>query len=200
MNAAHKAIVQAKIANSLEMNKWARIPLIKYNDKITNIEVNLVANQLLGIFNSALINSYVQCDERCQKLAIYLKRWAKHRDLKLIGADRGYLSSYAINLLLIAYLQNLDPPILPNLQQKSNSKYKNTNQIEYPVFDGAQSYSSTVDIYFMQDIQNAHKRQINEINYLSYAEIMAGFFRFYGWEFDVNNNIYIVFIGKETCD
>lgn len=47
---------------------------------------------------------------------VFLKWWAK--SVGIIGASFGYLSSYALTLMIIAFLQNTQPPVLPCLQEK----------------------------------------------------------------------------------
>lgn len=56
-------------------------------------------------------------------MAYFIKFWTKH--WKLVGADNGYLSSYAIQIMIIAFLQGgLQKPILPNLQKFDKEKHK----------------------------------------------------------------------------
>jgi DNA polymerase sigma len=66
------------------------------------MDVDVTVNNILSVYNSQLIKTYCQVDERFHKLAIYLKYWAKKN--KIIGANRGYLSSYAWTLLIIGFL------------------------------------------------------------------------------------------------
>jgi DNA polymerase sigma len=47
-------------------------------------------------------------------MALYLKTWAK--EVHINGASRGFLSSYALILMIIAFLQQTQPPVLPCLQ------------------------------------------------------------------------------------
>jgi DNA polymerase sigma len=46
-------------------------------------------------------------------MASYLKNWAK--TVGIIGAPNGYLSSYALIMMIIAFLQSKQPPVLPCL-------------------------------------------------------------------------------------
>ena len=179
--------MKENIGEKLEFIRFARVPVIKYIDSKTKIEVNLVANQFLGIVNSALINSYVQCDERFHILAIFLKYWAKQRKVNIIGGDKGFLSSYALNLMLIAYLQNLNPPVLPNLQTFKLGEGDNNQQIiHYPFFDGPHKTWLTANIYFNLPIVDcATESQSKDKNLMLLAELMSGFFRFYASEFEV---------------
>ena len=79
-----------------------KVPLIKYEDLETGIEVDLSVNNLLACYNSDMIFTYCQIDQRFHILATFLKHWAKQ--VKIIGAPNGYLSSYALTLMIIAFL------------------------------------------------------------------------------------------------
>ncbi len=81
-------------------------------------QVDLNINNLLGVFNTALISAYCNVDQRFQIMAVYLRSWAKQ--MEIIGAANKYLSSYALTLMIIAFLQKKN--VLPNLQQKLDKK------------------------------------------------------------------------------
>jgi DNA polymerase sigma len=101
----------------------SKVPLIKYTDSVTKEEVDLCVNGTLGVVNSQLIRTYLNIDVRYHKMAYFLKFWTKH--WKLVGADNGYISSYALQLMIIAFLQGgLEKPVLPNLQQFDRIKHK----------------------------------------------------------------------------
>ena len=89
------------------------MPLIRYNDAETGLEVDFLVNNPLGIINSDLIFKYSQVDQRFHIMNVYLKHWAKH--FKIIGASNQFLSSYALTLMIIAYLQSTKPFVLPCL-------------------------------------------------------------------------------------
>ena len=59
-------------------------------------------NNVLGIHNSELIYKYSQVDQRFHIMGLVLKDWAKQ--VGIIGASNGYLSSYAFILMIIAFL------------------------------------------------------------------------------------------------
>ena len=59
--------------------------------------------------------SQVDCDPRMHALGVVLKRWGKAR--RVLDAARGTLSTYALHLMLVFFLQNSQPqPVLPCLQ------------------------------------------------------------------------------------
>ena len=62
-----------------------------------------------------LLLSQVDCDPRMHALGVVLKRWGKAR--RVLDAARGTLSTYALHLMLVFFLQNCQPqPVLPCLQ------------------------------------------------------------------------------------
>ena len=101
---------------SLILVPASRIPILKFTEKETGLEVDFNVNNILAINNSDLIYTYCQIDQRFHILCMFLKYWAKKVDI--IGAAYGYLSSYALTLMLIAFLQSRSPPVLPCLQEK----------------------------------------------------------------------------------
>ena len=91
-----------------------KIPLLKFVDERSGIEVDFNVNNLLGVVNSNLIFTYTQIDQRFHIMNVFLKFWAK--SVGLIGAAHGFLSSYALTLMLIAFLQHNN--VLPHLQKR----------------------------------------------------------------------------------
>lgn len=64
-------------------------------------------------------------------MCMFLKHWAKQVDI--IGAAYGYLSSYALTLMVIAFLQSTSPPVLPCLQEKKIRDQQQKRTVYYPV-------------------------------------------------------------------
>jgi len=94
---------------------FARVPIVQYKKFSSDVSVDISFNNLLGVENSILVRNYLMIDNRVAPLVFAIKNWAK---LNLIhGAVAGFLSSYAYTLMCIHYLQRLDPPILPFLQE-----------------------------------------------------------------------------------
>merc|ERR1712066_116613 len=66
----------------------------------------------LAVANSRLVAAYVAADPKVRALAITLKAWARARDIN--DRSRGTLSSFALTLMLIHFLQR--QLLLPSLQ------------------------------------------------------------------------------------
>lgn len=62
--------------------------------------------------NSDLLHSYVSLDPRVSQLVFVVRAWAKAKGLT-VGRQ---LSSYALTLMVLYFLQTRSPPVIPSLQ------------------------------------------------------------------------------------
>jgi DNA polymerase sigma len=143
----------------------ARTPVLKCTHP-SNIELDLSVGNLVAVCNSELLNTYAELDERVRALGIILKHWAKKR--QIADAAKGYLSSYSYIVLLIAYLQRTTPPLVPNLQAGYYG-------CERDMIEGH-------DCTFEKNVQQY--KEMVETNRAAIGELLVGFFRHYGYEFD----------------
>ena len=89
---------------------------ILYCNPKGKFNVDITVHNMLPIYNSYLIKLYGLYDQRFHIMGIYLKYWAKTNNIH--GAKGNYLSSYALLLMMIHFLQKIvEPKILPNLQK-----------------------------------------------------------------------------------
>lgn len=106
--------------------KWiatSKVPLIKFTHADTGIAVDLSVCNPLALQNTRLQRYYSKIDERVRTLLFTLKHWAKSRQIK--DASRCTLSSYALTLMLLFYLQRgVTPPVLPCLQAMPGGSLK----------------------------------------------------------------------------
>ncbi|KAH8010129.1 hypothetical protein HPB51_025253 [Rhipicephalus microplus] len=97
------------------------------------------------------------------------------------GASRGGLSSYACNVLVIHYLQNTDPPVIPVLQQ--------LGQQEPKLVYGCK-------VYFFNNIDELESVWSGKgQNHQSVGELWVGLLRYYA-EFNIKK--YVVSIRAKT--
>ena len=120
-------------------------------------------------------------------MGYFLKYWLKSN--KLIGAENGYLSSYALQIMIIAFLQGgLEVPVLPNLL--SFNDLEHSNMIEY-LPRGSTDSTFKTNWYFITDIED----EINKLeekfgrNEMSTAELIYKFWDFYLNKFNENKVI-----------
>lgn len=85
----------------------AHIPLLKMSVHLSgrprDVECDLSMNNLLPVFNTALLKVYADIDSRAVQITQDCRRWAKAQGVH--GAPLGHLSSYAFTLLVIFYMQ-----------------------------------------------------------------------------------------------
>lgn len=148
----------------------AKMPLLKFTDVATGVDVDFVIGNYLGVRNTMLLNAYCRCDTRVPSLGKLVKHWAKR--FELVGVPDGYLNSYAYMLLLIYFLQSRSPPVLPNLQQCSNESY--------PVPDTKWGRNDVWETKFEDDVDVL---PVSE-NQQTAEDLFAEFFRYYSTVFD----------------
>lgn len=109
----------------------ARVPIIKLHDKINKLNVTLNLNQEVSIRNTILIRDYVKMDWRLAPLVMVLKQWAKENHINS-GVDKS-ISNYSWTLMVVHYLQVVEPPVLPCLQKLNPRRYDPRQPIDQAV-------------------------------------------------------------------
>jgi DNA polymerase sigma len=134
---------------------------------------------MLPILNTNLIRLYSLYDQRFHILGLYLKHWVKIN--KINGAADNYLSSYAVLLMLIFFLQNvIEPHVLPNLQKIED------REIIYEYLQNGELHK--INIYFEEDVQKikAYLRRTNsgKENMESPTQLLVKFFEYFSYYYD----------------
>jgi len=148
----------------------ANVPLVKVTDQRSSMEVDICINNELGVRNSALLFKYCEYDDRVVHVGRLVKEWAKRHEL--VGTADGCLNSYAYMLLTLHYLQWLNPPVVPNLQELAKESR--------PIKDSKWGCEDCWETKFVEDVKALPRSQ----NKQSVSELIVGFFRFFGSVFD----------------
>ncbi len=122
---SEKKSVLRKVSKALQGNGMravpvlgARVPIVKITDlNDTWLAVDLSVENELPVFKSRLLHEYSLIDARFSQLVLIVKAWAKARDIN--SAAHGTLNSFGLSLLVVHYLQNVEPPILPRLNEET---------------------------------------------------------------------------------
>jgi len=162
----------------------SRVPIVKFVSGDNNYQCDICVNNVLGIVNSDFLKAYGDIDNRVRPLAYCIKYWSKKRNIN--DARNGSLSSYGYVLLLLHYLQNTSPPVLPVLhdveQFKSASKIKQ-NVVVFQNEEYDCTYFHRVDL-----IKHKTSPEWKSQNQETTGSLLAGFFRYYSWEFDFDRH------------
>ncbi|KAF8331316.1 uncharacterized protein EI90DRAFT_3057506 [Cantharellus anzutake] len=94
----------------------ASTPIVKATHPTNRIQVDINANEQLGLYNTVLIGSYCQIYPMLRRLIFFIKQWAKSHALSDPSGAHGpkSMSSYCYTLMIISWLQTIN--VLPNLQ------------------------------------------------------------------------------------
>ncbi|XP_076047115.1 uncharacterized protein LOC143028620 isoform X3 [Oratosquilla oratoria] len=111
----------------------AKVPILKFRDYNTRVEVDLNCNNSVGIRNTHLLNSYSQLDWRVRPLVLVVKLWAQYHEIN--NAKDMTISSYSLVLMVIHFLQcGVSPPVLPCLQQVFPERFRShTPMLNEPI-------------------------------------------------------------------
>ncbi|XP_036117330.1 terminal uridylyltransferase 7 [Molossus molossus] len=154
----------------------AKVPIVKFFHLRSGLEVDISLYNTLALHNTRLLSAYSAIDPRVKYLCYTMKVFTKMCDIG--DASRGSLSSYAYTLMVLYFLQQRTPPVIPVLQEI----YKGEKKPEIFV-DGW-------NIYFFD--------QIDELpsfwpeygkNTESVGQLWLGLLRFYTEEFDFKEHV-----------
>ncbi|KAM9262461.1 poly(A) RNA polymerase GLD2 isoform 5-T9 [Morus bassanus] len=142
----------------------AKVPIVKFRDKVSCVDFDLNVNNVVGIRNTFLLRTYAYIENRVRPLVLVVKKWASFHDIN--DASRGTLSSYSLVLMVLHYLQTIPEPILPSLQRN------------YP-----ESFDPTMQLHLVHQAPCTIPPYLSK-NGSSLGDLLIGFFRYYATEFE----------------
>ena len=165
-----------------------KVPIVKFtaftiNEDVTShgteYNCDLSFSNELALKNTQLLKTYSRIDERVTSLGILVKYWAK--TCNICDASQGSLSSYAHMILVLHYLQK--KKVIPVLQELVPKEMDSCPEI---IVDGC-------NVWFFEDLDKLKDvwpvgfgRNKNQESLL---ELFFGFLKYYGQEFDFENNV-----------
>ncbi len=154
----------------------AKVPIIKFTNRQPKIECDISLYNILAQENTKMLRAYSCIDPRVKLLGYVVKEFAKRCDIG--DASRGSLSSYAYILMLIYYLQQVQPPVVPVLQELYDDNVLASGQRPVKTVDGWNAW-------FFNDLGNlASVWPGLKANKMEVAELWLGFLHFYACQFD----------------
>uniref|UniRef100_A0A8C4X6B2 polynucleotide adenylyltransferase n=1 Tax=Erpetoichthys calabaricus TaxID=27687 RepID=A0A8C4X6B2_ERPCA len=142
----------------------AKVPILKFRDKVSGVEFDLNVNNVVGIRNTFLLRTYAYVEKRVRPIILVVKKWARHRGIN--DASRGTLSSYSLVLMVLHYLQTLSKPVIPSLQK------------EYP-----ESFNPTMQLHLVHEGPSNIPPYISK-NGSTLGELFQGFLKYYATVFN----------------
>ncbi|XP_035217146.1 poly(A) RNA polymerase GLD2-A-like isoform X1 [Stegodyphus dumicola] len=155
---------------------YAKVPILRFKDAVSGIEVDLNVNNAVGIRNTQLLASYARMDKRLAPLVLLVKKWARYHGIN--DAKHNTLSSYSLVLMIIHYLQyGCYPPVLPCLQRLQPDKFH------------AESDVRTLKRF--EDLPNFESENVENL-----GDLFIGFLKYFAVEFNYYKNVMSVRLGS----
>uniref|UniRef100_A0A8C1XKX3 Terminal uridylyl transferase 4 n=1 Tax=Cyprinus carpio TaxID=7962 RepID=A0A8C1XKX3_CYPCA len=151
----------------------AKVPIVKFEHRQSGLEGDISLYNTLAQHNTRMLATYAAIDPRVQFLGYTMKVFAKRCDIG--DASRGSLSSYAYILMVLYFLQQRQPPVIPVLQE---------------IFDGCTVPQRMVDgwnAFFFDDLDEL----VSGIDLRLFLRQFYFFFFFFFFTdpFDLNHNL-----------
>uniref|UniRef100_A0A4W4EFX3 RNA uridylyltransferase n=1 Tax=Electrophorus electricus TaxID=8005 RepID=A0A4W4EFX3_ELEEL len=163
----------------------AKVPIVKFEHKQSGLEGDISLYNTLAQHNTRMLATYASLDPRVQYLGYTMKVFAKRCDIG--DASRGSLSSYAYILMVLYFLQQRQPPVIPVLQE---------------VYDGTATPQRMVDgwnAFFFDDLDELRRRLPEfQRNSETVGELWLALLRFYTEEFDFKEHVISIRQRKRT--
>ncbi|CAI5443958.1 unnamed protein product [Caenorhabditis angaria] len=171
MRAVAKALVDfPKAIDERYVN--AKVPIVRFRSFDMDMEADISYKNDLALHNTQLLQQYCKWDpDRLPTLGVWIKAWAKRCGVG--EASKGSLSSYAWIVMLIHYLQQIEPyPVLPCLQEMSREKSDNV-------------YVQGYNVYYWKFVDPTKSRHCNK----SVLDLFVGFLDYYSTYFDYEQHV-----------
>ncbi|NXA93319.1 GLD2 polymerase, partial [Melanocharis versteri] len=161
-----KKLFSTKLSSYIEQPQLikAKVPIVKFRDKVSNVDFDLNVNNVVGLRNTFLLRTYAFIENRVRPLVLVVKMWASFHEIN--DASRGTLNSYSLALMVLHYLQTLPEPVLPSLQKN------------YP-----ECFDPTMQLHLVHQAPRTIPPYISK-NGSSLGDLLIGFFKYYATEFD----------------
>ncbi|XP_040211440.1 terminal uridylyltransferase 7 isoform X6 [Rana temporaria] len=154
----------------------AKVPIVKFYHVRSGLEGDISLYNTLALHNTRLLASYAAIDPRVKYLCYIMKVFTKVCDIG--DASRGSLSSYAYTLMVLYFLQQRDPPVIPVLQEIYLDSHKPEKLV-----DGW-------NVYFFDKLDELAKYWPDYgKNKESPGELWLGLLRFYTEDFDFKEHV-----------
>lgn len=147
----------------------AKVPVVTFRHIKTNFVGDLSFSNYMALYNTVLLKRYSELDERVQPIVYAVKKLMKER--KTLGTRSGFVSSYAYTLMVIYFLQQVQPPVLPSLQE---------------VDDLPEKLIERNNVAFLNDLTTLQDSW-NRENCMSTGTLFVSFMDFYAYDFDYKN-------------
>ena len=85
-------------------------------DSQTNVEIDIMINKVVEVYNSFLLSTYAMVSDHFRNMVLLIKQWNKNK----FNNPGQRLNSYSLALMVLAFLMKFK--MVPNLQSMAANK------------------------------------------------------------------------------
>ncbi|XP_025060210.1 poly(A) RNA polymerase, mitochondrial [Alligator sinensis] len=97
----------------------ARCPLMRFFHQPTGFQCDLTANNRVALRSSELLYIYGNLDSRVRALVFAIRCWARTHGITS-STSGPWITNFSLTMMILFFLQNRKPPILPTLAELKN--------------------------------------------------------------------------------
>ncbi|KAF9087169.1 Zinc finger, CCHC domain-containing protein [Mortierella sp. GBA35] len=136
----------------------ARMPIVSFYDPVAGIPCDMSIGGRMAVVNSLLVKTYQRVDYRVSTVWFALRQLAKKHGI--LSGSTGYLSSYALTMMLTVFLQDITT-------SRFSPGCKRSKLVDRPTMRDWNDYVN-----------------FGELNTKSAGELLVGFLHYYGYILD----------------
>ncbi|XP_060074932.1 speckle targeted PIP5K1A-regulated poly(A) polymerase-like [Ylistrum balloti] len=113
-------IEHAPACSDLTLIPSNRCPIVRFTHLESGIKCDLSIDNKLALQNTRLLQTLSLYDQRVRPIVYVVRYWAKLKGIAGNPRAGPCLSNYALTLMVIYYLQNVRPKVLPTVQEMAD--------------------------------------------------------------------------------
>ncbi|XP_068221956.1 speckle targeted PIP5K1A-regulated poly(A) polymerase-like [Palaemon carinicauda] len=149
----------------------ARVPIVKFEDALTHLQVDLSFRNGMPVYNTQLICQYTRTHMLVRPYLMVIRYWAKIQEIAGGGQPTYLITNYGFTMLMLFYLMVREEPLIPSVFQLKAQCPQNIR---------AEHTIEGWDCSFGQDVSSWANKKHN----VTVLELVCEFFEYYGKSFD----------------
>eukprot|EP00826_Nyctotherus_ovalis_P036181 TRINITY_DN3191_c0_g1_i7.p1 TRINITY_DN3191_c0_g1~~TRINITY_DN3191_c0_g1_i7.p1 ORF type:complete len:594 (-),score=108.27 TRINITY_DN3191_c0_g1_i7:43-1824(-) len=173
---------------------WMPYVIFKTKRAATRSSIQFYVNDHVLRYGGMLIEKYLSINARVETVCVYVYLWALKRGF--INGDGGFFTAYGLYLLVIFFLQIVEPPVVCSLQKYAEENiepHTNKEIIDMKTLKSTPTYNDYK--YYTTDILRFHafndsflKIEVDKLPFVSKntgssAQLIAKFFHYFSAEY-----------------
>lgn len=167
-----RKIMSAKRGIKVQAIARARVPIVKFEDPVTRLQVDLSFRHGMPVYNTRLICQYTRTHLLVRPYLMVIRFWAKVQDVAGGGQPTYLITNYGLTMLMLFYLMARAQPMIPSVAELKS---------QCPIDYRGEHTIGGWDCSFGSEINEWSRKRHS----VSVMELVSEFFSYFG-NFDPN--------------